>query len=301
MKNLRLLLSAFCLVAGADVFAAKETVSSTTTRTRVSSSEDSEVLSRWDTDVYLNYAFSMNSNFKNPNAAQFNTAPAVTSGSNNANSNPDNAKLGDAVGLGIAVNYNCCSWFTLGISGELYTPFSYSKAYTGGTAATDAGTAGAAENLGVNYSRSFTLNHQSFMFNAYLHLPERLAWGVGHMNITPLIGGGVGVGLNKVSNFVSTGWSTTTGGAGVLQLTTLAAPNLKASVAGQATAGLNFQPEGSDMSFGVVYRFYYGGKFNTGKNYQLNDSYNYGKVVALDAWTGRLMTNQVAMFLNFEF
>lgn len=290
MKNLRLLLSAFCLVAAADVFAAKETVSSTTTRTRVSS-EDSEVLSRWDTDVYLNYAFSMNSNFTNPNSAQYNTV---------ATDDTDNAKLGDAVGLGIAVNYNCCSWFTLGISGELYTPFSYAKHHTGATAATSAGTAGAAEVLGTTYERSFTLNHQSFMFNVYLHLPERLALGVGHMNITPLIGGGVGVGLNKVSNFASVGWYTTPT-PDVVQLTTLAAPNLKASVAGQATAGLNFQPEGSDMSFGVVYRFYYGGKFNTGTSYMLNDTVNLGALATLDAWTGRLMTNQVAMFLNFEF
>ena len=296
MKNLRLLLSAFCLVAASNVVA-KETVSTTTTRTRVSE-DNADTMSRWDTDVYLNYAFSMNSNFKNPNAAQFNTV---------ATDDTDNAKLGDAVGLGLAINYNCCSWFTLGISGELYTPFQYSKAHTGAALATSHATAGEAEVLGGSgatsapYSRSFTLNHQSFMFNVYLHLPERLAWGVGHMNVMPLIGGGVGVGLNKVSNFASVGWSNLTAGSGALQLTTLAAPNLKASVAGQATAGLNFQPEGSDMSFGVAYRFYYGGKFNTGTKYQLNDTLNGGAVVTLDAWTGRLMTNQVSMFLNFEF
>jgi len=292
MKNLRLLLSAFCLVAVADVMAAKETASTTTTRTtrHVSADESDEVMSRWDTDVVLSYAFSMNSNFKNPNSAQFNTV---------AESDTDNAKLGDAVGLGIAVNYRCCSWFDLGISGDLYTPFTYSKAHTGATAATAAGAG--AEVLGTNYARSFTLNNQAFMFNVYLHLPERLALSVGHMNITPLIGGGVGVGLNKLTNFASTGWSTTTASTGVTQLTTLAAPNLKASVAGQAVAGLDFAPEGSDMSFGVAYRFYYGGKFSTGTDYQLNDNQNLGKVIALEAWTGRLMTNQVSMFLNFEF
>jgi len=310
MKNLRLLLSAFCLVAAADVCAAKETASSSSSKpARHVSSDDSDMMSRWDTDVTLSYAFSMNSNFTNPSAAQFNVATAATGA--DADSNPDNAKLGDAVGLGLCINYRCCSWFDVGISGDLYSPFEYAVSHTGGTLATARGTAGGGEVLGgvystgtvaAPYARSFTLNNQSFMFNVYLHLPERLAFGVGHMNITPLIGGGVGVGLNKVSNFASTGWSNTTPASGVLQLTTLAAPHLKASVAGQAVAGLDFAPEGSDMSFGVAYRFYYGGKFSTGTSYQLNDTLNGGAVVTtLDAWTGRLMTNQVAMFLNFEF
>lgn len=298
MKNLRLLLSAFCLVAAADVCAAKETASSSSSKpARHVSSDDSDMMARWDTDVTLSYAFSMSSNFTNPSTVQFNAA-AVATGAD-ADSNPDNAKLGDAVGLGLCINYRCCSWFDVGISGDLYSPFQYSLAHTGATAATGTG-AGTHEVLGTTYERSFTLNNQSFMFNVYLHLPERLAFGVGHMNITPLIGGGVGVGLNKVSNFQSTGWSAPT--SGLLQLTTIATPHLKASVAGQAVAGLDFAPEGSDMSFGVAYRFYYGGKFSTGTNYQLNDALNVGAVVTtLDAWTGRLMTNQVAMFLNFEF
>jgi len=297
MKNLRLLLSAFCVVAAFEAAAAKEGASKP-----ARNDDQDEVVNSWDTDAYFGYAFSMNNHLKNPSTVQFNqgVVPTTTSNDSDDNNNPESAKMGDATLVGVAINYNCCSWFTLGISGELYTPFTYALAHSGATLATGAGTAGTNEILGKNYLRSFTLNHQAFLFNVYFHLPERLAWNVGGVNVTPLIGGGVGVGLNKVTNFQTTGWSTVST-AGILQYTTIALPNLKASVAWQATAGLNFQPEGSDMSFGVTYRFKDEGKFSTGTQYQLNDNANYGKVVTLDAWTGKLRTNEVAMFVNFEF
>jgi len=292
MKNLRLLLSAFCVVAAFEAVAAKEDAS----RSNRNSDRD-EVVNSWDTDAYFGYAFSMNNHLNNPSAVQFNQGVVPADSDNN----PESTKMGYAALVGLGINYNVCSWFTLGVSGELYTPFTYALAQSGATAATGAGTAGDAENLGQNYLRSFTLNHQAFLFNVYFHLPERLAWNVGGVNVTPLIGAGVGVGLNKVTNFQATGWSTTTASTGLLQNTTIALPNLKAAVAWQATAGLNFQPEGSDMSFGVTYRFKDEGKFSTGTQYQLNDNLNLGEVVTLDAWTGKLRTNEVAMFINFEF
>jgi len=254
MKNLNLVLLVFGFALAGQSFAAEE--------------RKDQAVNAWDTDLYFGYAFPMKLNYQ--------SFISVTSDVNIADS-------GNATLIGLAVNYNCCSWFTLGVSGELYTPFNYSF--------------WANVNGGGGVCVPLTLNHQAFLFNAYFHLPERLAWQLCSVNLTPLIGGGVGVGLNKV-----TGIQLTSADPNLLY-TAIVLPNFKASVAWQATAGLNFQPEGSDISFGVTYRFKDEGKFNGSTQAQVNDRTHLGQIIINDNGYGiiKLRTNEVGMFLNFEF
>ena len=323
MKNLRLVLSAFCVVAAFEAVAAKETASAVkTVKHHLVSDDAREELNKWDGAVSFGYAWSMNSGLKNPNAAQFNTATVAgtkgpgfsdsDSSSSNNNSNPDNSNLGKAAYVGLSLNRRVCSWFYLGVEGNLYSPFNYGLYHSGATPATDYQntTAGTAEVLGVNpsvsgtatagnYARTFTLNHQSFLFNVYLTLPEDWKLTVRTMDIAPVIGAGVGAGLNRVTNFQSVGYNVVT--SDLLQVTTLSLPNFKAGLAWQADIGLNFQPEGGDLSFGIGYRYYNGGKFASSDSFMLNDSVNVGNLVKLTAWEGHLKTNQVRMCLDFEF
>jgi hypothetical protein len=301
MKNICLLLSAFCL-ATTTAFAGKEMTSAN----RHTDSEESA----WNACFYTGGAFSMDAKLTNgyDNAVQFNqpgtatVTPSVV-GDNGGSANTGKlGKMSSFIGLSVGREF-FTRWLHADVSYELYTPFTYAQHYTGATSATGVADELAAEVLGDNYLRSFSLNHQSALFNLEFCLPEDWAWAVGGMEVSPVLGAGVGVGINTVTNFQAVGWSTTSG-TGALQYTTLALPKTKAALAWQVNAGLAFRPEGSEMSFGLAYRFYEGGKFSTQNSFMLNDSAlsaDFGKLVELTAWNGKLRTNQVVMFLDLEF
>ncbi len=294
MKNLCLLLSAFC-VATTNVDAAKE----------MSSNRHEEVSdAAWCASVYTGGAFSMTAGINNPSAVQFNQGAPVTDSNDSTVNDGDNSKLGKMSSfIGLAVGRQFFTeWLHASVSYEFYTPFNYNKYNTGATLATGplASPVVAGEILADHYDRSFQLNHQSALFNLEFCLPENWSWDVSGMNISPVLGGGVGVGVNTVTNFQAVGWRSGTT-LPQLQLTTLSQPKTKAGFAWQVNAGFNFRPEDSDISFSLAYRFYEGGKFATQSVYMLNDATNIGNAVELSAWTGKLRTNQFVMCLDFQF
>jgi len=175
MKNLNLVLLVFGFALAGQSFAAEE--------------RKDQAVNAWDTDLYFGYAFPMKLNYQG-------FLPALIDINSQREADSGNAAL-----VGIAINYNCCSWHTLGVSSELYTPFNYTLF-------------GAAKGLisdkaADNFVIQFNLNHQAFLFNIYLHLPENVAWQVRNVNLTPLIGGGLGIGLNKITGFQFVGYNTT--------------------------------------------------------------------------------------------
>lgn len=294
MKNLCLLLSAFCLVNATVVARDNNKDMSSSRQDRHSEESDAPV---HRVNAYIVAAMPMSANLDNPSTVQFNNTSGVSATDNST-------KLGKiASGIGLAVYRDCFwDWLQAGVSYEFYTPYYYAKHETNAAIATGA-VALPSESLGPNYERSFTLNNQSALFNLEFGLPRNWAWEVGNMSITPVIGAGVGFGVNTVSNFQAVGWSTATSG-GVLQLTTLSRPKTHVSFAWQVNAGFNFRPVDSDLSVTFAYRFYDGGHFETQSNFMLNDSVSaidFGKEVALTAWTGRLRANEVVMCLDFQF
>lgn len=293
MKNLCLLLSAFCLVNSTVV--ANKNVD---TQARHSEEYDAP---EWRGTVSLIAAIPMSAHLENPSAVQFNQTSGV---STCCDSNSTKlSKLASGVNLAVYRDLYW-DWLQAGVSYEFYTPFYYARHETGAALATGA-VALPAENLGQNYERSFTLNNQSALFNLEFGLPRNWAWEVCSTSITPILGAGVGLGVNTVSNFQAVGWSTTgTVGTGVLQLTTISRPKTHVSFAWQVNAGFNFRPVDSDLSFSLAYRFYDGGHFETQSSFMLNDNVSaidFGKEVELTAWTGRLRANEVVMSLDFQF
>jgi len=304
MKNLCLLLSAFCLVSTVAVAKVDKDFGSVNSRQQDRHAEESDAPA-WRSTVSMYAAIPMGAHLNNPSAVQFNQTSGVVSSCCDSDTSKL-TKLSSGIGLGV---YRDCfwDWLQAGISYEFYMPFYYPKHETNAAIAT--GTPSLpAENLGPNYERSFTLSNQSAMLNFEFGLPRNWAWEVCSMSITPIVGAGVGLGVNTVSNFQAVGWSTAapsgTTPTGVTQLTTLSRPKTHVSFAWQINAGFNFRPVDSDMSFSLAYRFYDGGHFTTQSSFMLNDNVSaidYGKEVALTAWTGRLRANEVVMCLDFQF
>ena len=298
MKNLCLLLSAFCLVPSLASAGRDKDMNSSRQQDRHSEESDAPA---WRGVGYIVAAIPMDCDIVNPSTVQFNQ-PADTS--------TDNAKLGklsSGVGLGVYRDF-FCEWLQAGVTYEFYAPFYYAKHQADATAATGLtdSPAVSAETLGANYERSFTLNNQSAMFNLEFSLPRNWSWETCNMSISPMLGAGVGLGVNTVSNFQAVGWSSNvTSGtpAGVLQLTTVSRPKTHVGVAWQVNAGFNFRPVDSDLSFALAYRYYNGGKFSTQSSFMLNDNVlaDQGNEIALTAWTCKLRTNQVVMCLDFQF
>lgn len=292
MKKLYLVLSVFCLAAtvvNAGGSVKTMVASSNPTKSSVAASASSDA--DWCGNVYVGHAWTSLAGVANPDTDKF---------TNVADSDTDNSKLGRGSFVGMSLNRHLWSWFSVGVSYDIYTSFAYHLHHAGATSlALTAGNEviGTASQT-VTFDRSFDLSHQSALFNVNLNLPEDWALSVGSMNISPVIGGGVGVGMSKVSNFKLTGWNTS---GSTLQVTSVALPNSKASLAWQASGGINFQPEDSNVSFGFGYRYYHGGDFASAKTFTLNDSTNDGAATEIAAWTGKLKTHQVRMCLDLEF
>ena len=284
-NNVYLLLSAFCLAA-APIQAGKSMDQS--------SRHEEENSSPWRAGVNTGY-LRAKLTLDNPSGVQFNTATTPAG-------DPNNSSNAGVVGLSLDRNL-FCDWLSAGLSYDVYSQFNYDEYVTANTQATGSG-AGTHEILAAAaapYARSFALNHQSAMFNLNFHVPADWALSVRSMNVSPVLGAGVGAGISRVVNFQSVGWSSATASSGVLQVTTLAPNNSHVSVAWQATAGFNFQPADSSLSFSFIYRYYEAQKYETSNQFMLNDVTNGGDLATLSAWTGKIKTQQVRMCLDFEF
>lgn len=241
---------------------------------------------KWTTSSYVGYAWSRNTNLRATNPANFNQ-PVIGDTNNN--------NLGNVPYAGFSLSRRFRKIYKIGFSYDVYGNFLYRKYHPLGVAPTPAA---GVEVLGIPYSRSFALDHQGVLFNLGLKLPDKYSLVIKNMYIKPEISGGLGVGISKVKSFQALGYINT---APYSQLTTLGPVNSTKKLAWQFTLGLSLYPKNSAVSFGIAYRYYYGGKFASSNVFVLNDGYNHGLPADLGVWTGVLKTQQLKMYINAEF
>lgn len=239
---------------------------------------------KWVSSSYVGYAWSLNTNLTNSNPKLFNTA-----------ANGDNTDFGNVPYAGFSLGRKISRFFKLAISYDVYGALTYRRYHPTGTAPTPAA---GVEVLGIPYSRSFNLDHQGVLFNAVLEPPKQFEVVIQEMHIKPAISGGVGFGVSKVKAFQALGFDDT---PPFSQITTIGATNVTKKLAWQVTAGLSLCPRNSAVSFGLAYRYYDGGKFESSDVFVLNDAYNLGLPVKLTAWQGVFRSNQIKMYINAEF
>lgn len=251
-----------------------------------SAAQDSEHAAyyKWNSRGYSGYAWAKNAEITNPDPASF---------ENVAENDTDDGKLSNVPFGGFAILRNLYDWLSLGFSFETYGLFAYQRSHLNSFS-----TATTKELVGKNYSRTFTLSHQSVMAESFLKLPKKWRVALGNMQIRPVLGGGIGVGITNLFDFQTCSFDPVHSDT---QLTTIGENNIKKSLAWRLETGINFQTIGSDVSFGISYRYYHGGKFASGTRYQFNDILNLGKVLVLPAWTGVIKANELKMYISVDF
>jgi len=243
---------------------------------------------KWMTGSYVGYAWSQNTGIVTPNPKQFNS-PKI--------GDTDNDTVGNVPYAGFSLSRRFHKYYLVGFSYDVYGNFLYRRYHLDGNTPTPTPQAGV-EVLGIPYSRTFNLDHQGVLFNLTLDLPKKCEYVIEEMHIKPVFGAGVGFGVSKVKGFQALGYYDT---SPYSQVTTLGGLNVTKNFAWQCTLGLGFKPRNSAVSFGLAYRYYNGGKFESSNYFVLNDGVNDGKPVELTAWTGILKTQQLKMYINAEF
>ncbi|STX50183.1 Opacity protein and related surface antigens [Legionella busanensis] len=140
-------------------------------------------------------------------------------------------------------------------------------------------------------TRYFDLNSNSIMFNGTLYGQEWsdiLAYEIGNFGlIQPVIGGGIGVSYNTISNF-HTVLDTNSGVTSVMQDKT------RASFAWQLNAGLEFKK--NRFSFDIGYRYFNAGTFVSNDNLITRLSASTGAPIMTETipnWSGSLSANEL--------
>ncbi len=243
---------------------------------------------QWVNSSYVGYAWSTNTGISNPDT---NTFRQVVAG------DTDDAKLSSTSYAGIALSRFVKDWLAIGFAYEIYNSFSYQNIHVGSVVA-DPLASTSTEVFGDKFTRSFALVHQSALCSLYLNMPEKYKLTYGIFAIEPIIGGGLGVGINYMTGFQTVGLTATTP---YTQVTTVGLASLKNSLAGFVHLGVGFKPKSTAATFGVGYRYYVGGNFSTGSQFVFYDATNGGDLVDAAPWTGTIKTNQLNVFLDFEF
>lgn len=194
--------------------------------------------------------------------------------------------------LTVGYGRSFCDLFLFDVGYSIYQPFHFQK-YQVTTSTTTPGF------TGTSRTRFFDLDHQNVLFNFELFSPSMCSWASCWGNFTPYVGVGIGVGINRVSNFHTVGFRSIVAGTGIGSTTTIGRPVTTTNFAWQATAGLRFNPHGSALSFDVGYHYYSGGWFKGPTQLVSNSDSVLGGFNNGAAWEGRLRTNQLYIALNF--
>ncbi len=196
-----------------------------------------------------------------------------------------NSDLGDSPFFTIGLGKQLWRILHLDLSYTYYQTFHYQKQQTG-TSSTPGFT-------GARRTRYFDLDNQNVLFSASLY-PWQIKTGCGAF--TPYAGGGVGVGINRVSNFHTVAYDSS---ADVGSTTSIGGPVTKGVFAWRVLAGIRFAPKIEHFSFDLGYRYYNGGKF-TGpskiQNYTGGGATTYGK-----PWKGYIKSNEIYFTVNFDY
>lgn len=236
---------------------------------------------QWTNSSYVGYAWSLKSGIVNPDVSKFSkVAPGDT----------DNIPLTNVSYAGISLGKHVFKWLEIKFSYEIFNSFNYQSYHAGGSLPGQTA-------LDTNFLRSFAVLHQSALLNFYLDWPKRWGVSLGDLVLKPVIGTGLGVGINQMSGFQT---FTFTGTPPVASLSTQGLININNSLAWYVNLGVAFQPKGTSASFGLAYRYYNGGKFISSTKYVVSDS-SEEALIDLAAWTGTIRTNQLKLFLDFDF
>lgn len=171
---------------------------------------------------------------------------------------------------------NCCE---VDFGYTLYGTFHYQKNQT--------------DPLENKRTRFFDLDHQSALFN-FTYFPY--AFDLCKVELSPFIGGGLGVGINQVSDFETVYYNPTLG-MGIT--TSIGSPHTRNSFAWQGTGGLRIHPMRSKLSLDIAYRYYNGGTFETPSLVTDYNGLDRGYTEKGKPWRGTLQTNQLYFSINF--
>lgn len=243
---------------------------------------------QWVNSSYVGYAWSTNTGITNPDASTFRQVVA---------GDTDDAKLSSTSYAGISLSRFVKDWIAVGFAYEIYNSFSYQNVHVG-SVVSDPLTTTSKEVFGDKFTRTFALVHQSALCSLYLNIPDEYKLTYGIFAIEPVIGGGLGIGINYMTSFQTVGLTATTP---YTQVTTVGLASLKNSLAGFASLGVGFKPKSTAATFGIGYRYYVGGKFSSGSQFVFYDATNGGDLVDAAPWVGTIKTNQLNVFLDFEF
>lgn len=137
-------------------------------------------------------------------------------------------------------------------------------------------------------TRYFNLSSNAFMVNGTLSgqgISERLVWNTGSFGfIQPIIGGGIGVSYNEVSDFHTV--------LANQNVTSVLTNNTEASFAYQFNAGLEWQYKRFSLDAG--YRYFNGGNFES-NNYLISRVTAAGTLLpsaTITPWKGTLSANE---------
>lgn len=240
---------------------------------------------QWTNSAYVGYSWSLNAGFTNPDSTVFKQHSAG-----------DDGKLGNTSYAGIALSRYLCDWFSLGFAYEIYNNFAYQNIHVGDDASVYQVTS--TEMFGNKFTRSFALANQAALFIFYFNLPDKHKLTCGKFLVEPVLGGGVGPAINYMTSFQAVGL---TAQAPFHQISTVGIANVKTSLAWYLSIGIGFKPVNTAATFGICYRYYTGGIFSSGSQFVFYDADNGGELITAKPWTGTLKTNQLSIFLDFDF
>jgi hypothetical protein len=246
---------------------------------------DSQCCGNWYGVVGTGYAWSFNSGIKNPDPTFWDDA-----------NEGYNANLGNSPFFTLGFGSRFCGCFSLDLDYTYYQTFHYQKYQTSTVGQTPGFT-------GIARTRFFDLDHQNVMFNLSYAPCRQFSFGCSCIDFSPLLGIGIGCGVNRVSNFHTVGFSSISTIGAVGSTTSIGETVTNASFAWQGTAGFRIHPQPcSPLLIDIAYRYYDGGTFHGPRNIVLNTLSGAGAFSANGkAWKGRLKANEIMLTLNYLF
>lgn len=192
-----------------------------------------------------------------------------------------NAKLGNSPFITLGFGYRLFHMLDIDFGYTLYDEFEYQKNQT--------------DPFGNKRTRFFDLNHQSSLFNFTL---SPYPFSFAKIEISPLIGLGLGVGTSKVSDFQTVFYDPLLQGIGLT--TSIGVNRTTNAFAWQGMGGFRIHPKASKLNLDIAYRYYNGGTFKTPPSVIDYNGLGQGEVDSSDPWKGTLQTNQFYFAINFS-
>lgn len=203
--------------------------------------------------------------------------------------------LGNVPFFTIGVGHTVCQWLDIDASYSYYQTFHYQKYQTPSPLTPPT----RISNVLLNQTRYFDLDHQNVMFDFTIDPASCFSCDCCCFKIRPIVGAGIGVGINHISNFRTVGFDrfAEVGSEALSEPTTS-----NCSFAWRVLAAIRFSNCYCEaLSFDLGYRYYDGGEFKSSHKSVVNVTGIPGSVIDVSAWEGRLRTNEVYGSFNWAF